>query len=68
MLEASEDVECPTHAYVLMPNYVYILCTPLLVDSVPRLMQGVGRRYVHYFNYMHHRSGALWDGRYRDLC
>ena len=29
------------------------------------MMQSVGRRYVRYFNYQYHRSGTLWEGRYK---
>jgi len=28
-------------------------------------MQSVGRRYAEYFNRSYHRSGALWEGRYK---
>jgi len=28
-------------------------------------MQSLGRRYVQYVNRAHHRSGALWEGRFR---
>src|SRR3990167_8957378 len=53
------------HAYVLMSNHVHLLVTPEAADSLPRLMQAVGRRYVRYFNDRQGRSGTLWEGRYR---
>jgi putative transposase len=53
------------HAYVLMPNHFHLLATPTEADSLARMMQGVGRRYVRYFNARAGRSGTLWDGRYR---
>jgi len=28
-------------------------------------MQSLGRRYVAYFNGTYHRSGTLWEGRYK---
>jgi putative transposase len=28
-------------------------------------MQSVGRRYAQYFNRTYHRSGSLWEGRYK---
>jgi len=28
-------------------------------------MQRLGRRYVGYFNYLHGRTGTLWEGRYK---
>lgn len=56
---------CDVHAYVLMPNHVHLLVTPHRVDGVPRLMQAVGRSYVHYFNQTYERTGTLWEGRYK---
>jgi len=29
------------------------------------MMQALGRRYVQYFNHRYHRSGTLWEGRFR---
>jgi putative transposase len=53
------------HAYVLMPNHVHLLATPVGRDTLPRLMQALGRRYVRRFNDRHRRTGTLWEGRYR---
>lgn len=53
------------HAYVLMDNHFHLLATPAREDSLARMMQGVGRRYVRHFNLRHGRSGTLWEGRYR---
>ncbi|MDI1237862.1 MAG: transposase [Polaromonas sp.] len=53
------------HAYVLMSNHFHLLVTPESADSLPRMMQAVGRRYVRYFNDSQGRSGTLWEGRYR---
>lgn len=53
------------HAYVWMTNHVHLLATPALEDSISKMFQSVGRRYVQYFNYTHKRSGTLWGRRYR---
>jgi putative transposase len=53
------------HAYVLMGNHLHLLLTPLRNDSLPKMMQALGRAYVLYFNKRHGRSGTLWEGRYR---
>jgi len=37
---------CSIHAYVLMTNPVDLLVTPRAQDSISRLIQYVGRRYV----------------------
>lgn len=53
------------HAYVLMGNHFHLLATPTAAESLPRMMQAVGRSYVRAFNQRHGRSGTLWEGRYR---
>lgn len=56
---------CRIHAYVLMTNHVHLLVTGDAVGSVSSTMQGLGRRYVRWFNDRHRRSGTLWEGRFR---
>lgn len=65
LLEASEKHECKIHAYVLMTNHVHLLATPLREDSFSKMQQLIGRYYVPYFNRRYHRTGTLWEGRYR---
>ena len=62
---AARDVGSAVHGYALMNDRIYLLLTPPRSDSLGRLMQKVGRRYVTYFNRRHQRVGTLWDGRYR---
>lgn len=63
--EASLDHECDIHAYVLMTNHVHLLATPRKPDGISRLMQSVGRKFVRMINARHHRTGTLWEGRYK---
>jgi putative transposase len=53
------------HAYVLMGNHFHLLATPQTAQSLPQMMQAVGRRYVRYFNDTQKRTGTLWEGRYK---
>jgi len=53
------------HAYVLLPDHFHLLLTPPNASSLPLMMQALGRRYVRYFNNRHHRTGGLWDGRFK---
>ena len=48
-----------------MTNHIHLVATGSRADSLARLIQGLGRRYVGYFNYLHRRTGTLWEGRYR---
>jgi putative transposase len=63
--EAADRYGCEVHAYVLMTNHVHILASPKERDSISRMMQYVGRRYVPYINHTYGRSGTLWEGRYK---
>ena len=56
---------CTVHAYVLMTNHVHLLVTPAGAGCVGRMMQSLGRRYVRHVNHRHHRTGTLWEGRYK---
>ena len=56
---------CAVHAYVLMTNHVHLLMTPTGSVQIARLMQALGRRYVRYVNDRYHRTGTLWEGRYK---
>lgn len=53
------------HGYVLMSNHFHLLATPESAESLPHMMQAVGRRYVRLFNQRQGRTGTLWEGRYR---
>jgi putative transposase len=52
------------HAYVFMTNHVHLLATGSSADSISKTIQALGRRYVRYFNFVHGRTGALWQGRF----
>lgn len=65
LTESAEKHDCRIHAYVLMSNHVHLLVTPNVEDGIGKMMQSLGRYYVQYFNYSYHRTGTLWEGRYR---
>ena len=62
---AAERSGCAIHAYVLMTNHIHLLVTPSQANGLAKLMQAIGRRYVPYINATYHRTGTLWEGRYR---
>src|SRR6266700_2824605 len=57
LVAAAADHGCSIHAYVLV--------TPNRADSLPRMIQALGRRYVRHINVTYRRTGTLWEGRYR---
>jgi putative transposase len=54
------------HAYALISAEIHLLATPTEAESLGRLMQSIGRRYVSVYNRRHARRGTLWDGRFRN--
>ncbi len=63
--ELALKIGCQIHAYVLMTNHIHLLMTASHVGRVAQLMQSLGRRYVRYVNDRYHRTGTLWEGRYK---
>ena len=63
--ESARKFGVAIHAYVLMSNHFHLLVTPQTQEGLPHMMQAIGRRYVRYFNDAQHRSGTLWEGRYK---
>lgn len=53
------------HGYALLDTQVHLLLTPNTEMNLSRVMQGLGRSYVRYFNQCYARSGTLWSGRYK---
>lgn len=56
---------CALHAYCLMTNHVHLLLTPENEKACGKLMQRVAQLHSQYMNRRHHRSGTLWDGRFK---
>jgi len=52
-------------AYCLMPNHFHILATPLVEDGMVTFMRKLGTGYSMYFNKKHHRTGSLFEGRFK---
>jgi len=61
----SNKYRVDVHAYILMTNHVHLLMTPQTETGVSQLMQALGRYYVRYVNQTYHRTGTLWEGRFK---
>lgn len=48
-----------------MTNHVHMLVTGEQLGCISKMMQALGRCYVQYFNNRYHRTGTLWEGRFR---
>lgn len=65
LLRHSRAQGCALHAYVLMTNHVHLLFSAESISSVSRMMNALAQEYAHYVNWRPHRTGPLWDGRYK---
>ena len=65
LVQTSRRFGVQVHAYVLMTNHVHLLASAAEAGAVSSVIQAMGRRYVSYFNYLHERTGTLWEGRFR---
>ncbi|ARU58815.1 transposase [Oleiphilus messinensis] len=63
--KAATQYQCEIHAYALLKTEAHIIVTPRVQGGVSQMMQSLGRRYVQYMNHRYHRSGTLWEGRYK---
>lgn len=52
-------------AYCLMPNHFHILVTPLVEGGMVTFMKKLATSYSMYFNKKHHRTGTLFEGRFK---
>lgn len=64
LVETTRRFGLAVHAYVFMDNHIHILGTGQAADSLSKVVQCMGRRYVSYYNYLHGRTGTLWEGRF----
>ena len=57
--------DCYLHAYVIMSNHLHLLITPEDKEQLGKFMQSMANRYSRYFNLKHHRTGTMWEGRFK---
>lgn len=53
--------------FCLMPNHYHLLLSPLVENGVPKFMKKLNMGYAKYFNTKYKRSGALFEGRYKQV-
>jgi putative transposase len=51
-------------AYCLMTNHVHIIAIPRRPDSLSKAIGRTHLRYTQYVNWLHKRSGHLWQNRF----
>lgn len=62
---AARENALAIHAYVLMGNHFHLLLSSARPGALSRAMRSLGLCYVQAFNHKYHRSGTLWQGRFK---
>ena len=65
LVDAAEKYGCAIHAYVLLPTEIHLLVTGRSAQSLPRMLQSLGRRHTRQINTARDLEGPRWEGRYR---
>ncbi|WP_051084230.1 transposase [Rudaea cellulosilytica] len=65
LAESAANYAISVHAYALMSNHVHLLVTPIRAGDLAAAMRLLNQRYVLAFNRRHHRTGTLWESRFR---
>jgi len=55
------------YGYCLMSNHVHLLVEINPVNNLAKAMQSINQSYTRYFNYKYHKSGHLWQGRFKSM-
>ncbi len=64
--EWKEKLSIKVFAYCLMTNHVHLIVEPgEHVEVVGKLMRRLAGRQTRYVNSLEHRTGTLWEGRYK---
>jgi putative transposase len=53
------------YAYCLMTNHAHLILVPSSPTALAQSMQSLGRRYVRCINNAYHRTGTLFEGRFK---
>jgi REP element-mobilizing transposase RayT len=52
-------------AYCINPNHYHFILTPVVDKGIECFMQRLGTGYTMYFNEKYHRSGSLFQGKFK---
>jgi len=61
--QQSEKFRMGIDGYCLVTNHIHIIATPQKEDSLAKTVGRTNLLYAQYVNYMHGRSGHLWQNR-----
>src|SRR6185436_16079405 len=65
--ETTRERNFKIYAYCLMPNHVHLFLEQESDFPLSRTMQRLQTAYTCFFNQNHHKSGHLFQGRYKSI-
>ena len=65
LFDGAARYDVSVHAFVCMTNHVHLLLTPWQDRAASRMMQWLGSGYTAAVNATYHRTGSLWEGRFK---
>ncbi len=54
-------------AFALMPNHYHLLVRQVCENGIVRFLHKLGCGYAMYFNQKYHRTGSLFEGRFKSV-
>ncbi len=54
-------------AYTIMPTHIHLILKQVADQGISKFMSRVLNSYTRYFNSKHHRSGPLWESKFKDV-
>jgi putative transposase len=63
--ELAERYHVPIIGYCLMTSHTHLLVLPRSEAGMINFMKLLAQRYTQYYNRKYHRSGKLWENRYK---
>lgn len=65
LLDKNLSAEVDVLAYCLMPSHFHLILRQHTKDGISKLMKQITNAYTEYFNNKFHRTGPLFQGRFR---
>jgi len=65
LAEYSSRFEASIYHWVIMPNHYHLLIEIEYPEKLSKMMAGLARSYVHYYQKNYHQGGHIWQGRFK---
>lgn len=63
--EESRTWNCSVYAYVILNNAFHLLVSSVHPANISKFVKSLTQRYVYHINTNKHRTGTLWNGRFK---